>query len=60
MLGNSIVNDGLRPMVLDLERREAVAVAGWALLNERYHSWAPDSSGLAITVGAGRSAQVNK
>jgi Tol biopolymer transport system component len=31
-----------------------------ALANPGYHSWAPDSSALAITLGGYRSAQANK
>ncbi len=75
MLSASILADGLPPLVLDTATGETYSVAvstspeglmpqAWpshvALTNPRYHSWAPDSSKLAITVGGYRSAQVGK
>jgi hypothetical protein len=56
----SIRADGNAPWVLDTATGDAVRPADWALVNPRYCSWAPDSSALAITAGAGRSAQMNK
>lgn len=56
----SIRADGNVPWVLDVATGDAVRPADWALVNPRYYSWAPDSSALALTVGGGRSAQVNK
>jgi hypothetical protein len=56
----SIRADGNAPRVLDTATGDAVRPADWALVNPRYYSWAPDSSSLAVTVGGGRSAQVNK
>jgi hypothetical protein len=59
-LGASILADGLAPFTLDVTTGEATRLADWALTNPRYHTWAPDSSALALTAGEGRSAQVNK
>lgn len=56
----SIRADGNAPWVLDTTTGDAVRPADWAVVNPRYYSWAPDSSALAISAGAGRSAQVNK
>lgn len=56
----SIRADGNAPWVLDTKTGDALRPADWALVNPRYYSWAPDSSSLAVTVGGGRSAQVNK
>jgi WD40-like Beta Propeller Repeat len=59
-LGMSGRADGLTPYVLDADTGQSIQVAYAALLNPRYHSWAPDSSALALTAGGYRSAQVNK
>jgi hypothetical protein len=52
--------DGNAPFVIDVASGQVVRAADWALVNPRYHSWSPDSSTVAITVGGGRSAQANK
>lgn len=59
-LGASILADGLPLWVLDVATGQATQVAEAALLNPRYQSWAPNSSALAVTAGAGREAQANK
>jgi hypothetical protein len=59
-LGLSVRADGLTPYVLDADTDQSTQVAFAALLNRRYHSWAPDSSALALTAGDYRSAQINK
>ena len=59
-LSASMRADGLAPYVMDTETGLATQVASFALLNPRYHSWAPDGSALALTAGDWRSAQVNK
>jgi Tol biopolymer transport system component len=59
-LGVSVQADGLTPYVLDADTGQSTQVAFAALLNRRYHSWAPDSSALALTAGDYRSAQINK
>lgn len=64
----SILADGTALRVFDLQtgKVQLVTAAGEygrdtvALLNPRYHSWAPDSSRLAVTLGGYRSAQINK
>lgn len=60
MRSASLAADGNSPYVLDVETGRLLQPADAALLNERYYSWAPDSSALAITAGGGRSAQINK
>lgn len=60
ILSASILADGLPLFVLDTTGGEVKPVTAEALLNPRYQSWAPDSSSLAVTAGAYRSAQVNK
>ncbi len=60
ILSASILADGLPASVLDVTSGQATPVAETALPNPRYHSWAADSSALAITAGEYRSAQVNK
>jgi hypothetical protein len=57
---SSIRADGNAPWVLDTTTGDTLRPADWALVNPRYYSWAPDSSSLAVTVGGGRSVQVNK
>jgi dipeptidyl aminopeptidase/acylaminoacyl peptidase len=59
-LGVSIGTDGLAPYALDITSGQATRLAEVALLNTRYHSWAPDGSALAMTVGGYRSAMVDK
>ncbi|MBE7469208.1 MAG: PD40 domain-containing protein [Anaerolineales bacterium] len=74
-LSASILADGLPAFILDVQSGETYPVVpsstnaspfqdlsndDLALANPRYHSWAPDSSMLAITIGGYRSAQVNK
>lgn len=74
-LSASILADGLPAFILDVQSGDTYPVVpgstttstlqdlsndNVALANPRYHSWAPDSSALAITVGGYRSAQVNK
>ncbi len=64
----SILADGTALRVFDLQTGKvqlitpagAYGQATVALLNPRYHSWAPDSSRLAVTLGGYRSAQINK
>lgn len=59
-LGASLATDGLTPYVLDVAGPLTTRVSAIALLNRRYHSWAPDSSALVMTVGGYRSAMVDK
>lgn len=59
-MGASILADGLPLSVLDVTAGKVSQVAEWALLNPHYQSWAPDSSALTVTAGAGREAQSNK
>ena len=64
----SFLADGTPLRLLDSQTGKAQLItndgplgrATGALLNPRYHSWAPDSSLLAITLGGYRSAQINK
>ncbi|MCX6048276.1 MAG: hypothetical protein NT075_24510 [Chloroflexi bacterium] len=64
----SILADGTPLRVLDIQTGQAQLITAdgplgqetVALLNPRYHSWAPDSSQLAVTLGGYRSAQINK
>lgn len=58
--GAAMRADGNAPFVLDVTTGDATRVAGWALVNPAYQSWAPDGTNLAMTVGGGRSAQANK
>ena len=59
-LSASILADGLTPYVLDISSGQATRLADIALLNSRYHSWAPDGSALVMTAGGYRSALVDK
>ncbi|MEZ4865253.1 MAG: hypothetical protein R3C14_28305 [Caldilineaceae bacterium] len=59
-LGASIMADGLPVFVLNIQTGQVTPLADYALLNERYYSWSPDGTGLAITVGGGREAQSHK
>lgn len=59
-LGASIQADGLPFLRVDTATAQATLLADSALLNPRYHSWAPDGSALVFTAGGYRSAQVNK
>ena len=59
-LGASIQADGLPFLILDTTTAQAILLADSALLNPRYHSWAPDGATLVFTAGGYRSAQVNK
>lgn len=59
-LGASIQADGLPFLLLDTITAQATLLAESALLNPRYHSWAPDGAALVFTAGGYRSAQVNK
>ena len=45
--------------ILDLATGEAVEV-GVGVMNDDYHSWAPDGASLAATLGEGRYADLNK
>jgi len=60
MLSASVTLDGVTPYMLDLNSQKVTRIADVSLLNEDYRSWSPDSSQLAITVGAGREAWLNK
>jgi dipeptidyl aminopeptidase/acylaminoacyl peptidase len=60
MLSASILADGLALWSLDTELGEATLLADTALLNSKYHNWAPDSAALVFTAGGYRSAQINK
>lgn len=74
-LSASLLADGIPFWVLDTDSGQLHPVAhdsrlsddtseatlgNIALPNPRYHSWSPDGSRLAITVGGYRSAQLNK
>lgn len=59
-LSASVQADGLPFLVLEPSTGQTTLLADTALLNPRYHSWAPDESALAFTAGGYRSAQVNK
>lgn len=63
----SLLADGAPLWMLDTATATAHLVSGQpplsdesVLLNSRYHSWSPDSSRLAITVGGYRSALIHK
>jgi WD40 repeat protein len=60
ILSASAMADGMTMWALDAQAGEAIPLAGGALLNPRYQSWAPDGSALVFTAGGGRSAQANK
>ena len=59
-LSASIQADGLPFLMVDTANAQSTLLADTALLNPRYHSWAPDGSALLFTAGGYRSAQVNK
>ena len=59
-LGASIQADGLPFLLVDTTTAQATLLADTALLNPRYHSWAPDGAAVVFTAGGYRSAQVNK
>jgi len=60
ILSASAMADGMTMWALDAQAGEAIPLAGGALLNPRYQSWASDGSALVFTAGGGRSAQANK
>jgi len=68
MMSASILADGTPLRIWDsqtgavqlITNEGPLGQATAALLNARYHSWAPDSSALAVTLGGYRSAQINK
>jgi len=60
ILSASAMAGGMTMWALDTQAGEAIPLAGGALLNPRYQSWAPDGSALVFTAGGGRSAQANK
>jgi Tol biopolymer transport system component len=60
-LGASILADGLPLSMLDSMTGEIIPVGDDAsLVTTDYHDWSPDSSRLAVTLGAGREAWRNK
>lgn len=52
--------DGATLYALDVDVGKSTRLAQAALLNPRYQSWAPDSTGLVFASGGYRSAQVDK
>lgn len=58
--GAAMRADGNAPFVLDVTTGQVIRVGDWALVNPAYHSWSPDGTKLAMTVGGWRSAQANK
>ncbi len=56
----SIWADGVPLLALDADNGKSVRLAEAALANDRYQSWAQDSSAAAFVSGAGRSAMIGK
>lgn len=60
VLGASVLADGLPLFVLDSLTGAITPIDDYSLCITDYHDWSPDSSRLAVTLGAGREAWRNK